>query len=170
MEPEGLVVVQVVGGEAGEVVEDGLSVVGDFDDEGDSFGADVEGEIEERAACLLGLGEPEERSDAGRVVAQGQAELPGFEDARRRSTSGVRVRRHSSRRASACWSSRVQAIGMTRRLGFGSATGSGWRCSRSSTSRQMPSSWPRRSRRPTVRKPQARWRAMLAVFSGKMPV
>ena len=41
------------------------------------------------------------------------------------------------------------------------------RRSRKSVSRQTPSSWAMRSRRPTTRKPARSWRATLAVFSGK---
>src|SRR4029450_4942173 len=44
------------------------------------------------------------------------------------------------------------------------------RRSRKRTSRHTPSSWASRSRRPTTRKPQRRWSATLAAFSGKPPV
>ena len=48
--------------------------------------------------------------------------------------------------------------------------GLGARRSRRRTSLHVPRSRPRRSRLPTMRNPQAWWRATLAWFSGKMPV
>ena len=44
------------------------------------------------------------------------------------------------------------------------------RRSRRRVSRQTPSRWPMRSRRPTTRKPAPWWTARLVEFSGKMPV
>jgi hypothetical protein len=46
----------------------------------------------------------------------------------------------------------------------------GLRRSSRTTSRQRPCSFPRRSRTPTARNPQATWSRMLGWFSGKMPV
>ena len=53
------------------------------------------------------------------------------------------------------------------RGGFACQPTTGERRSRKSVSRQTPSSWAIRSRRPTTRKPTRSWRARLAVFSGK---
>ena len=64
--------------QAGDVVEDRSSVGWGFDEEGDRLGADVEVEVEERAAALLGLGAPDERGDAGQVVSWYQADPSGF--------------------------------------------------------------------------------------------